>query len=65
MSEAHEKRIRLKYADFLRKQIIDKETIRLAERKAVFAEGVKLEEEARQRKARLEAVMLYNCCQSY
>jgi len=56
MSEANEKRIRLKYADHVRKQIIDKETVRLAERKAVFEEGIKMEEEARRRKLRLEAV---------
>ena len=56
LTEENKRRIRLKHADCVRKQIVDKETIQLAERKAVFEEGIKMEEEARQRKLRLEAV---------
>ena len=46
----------MKHADDVRKQIIDKETIKMAERKAFFEEGVKMEEEAKQRRARLDEV---------
>ena len=56
LQEEAEKNERLKNADFVRAQIIDKETLKLAERKAFFQEGIKMEEEARMRKARLEEV---------
>ena len=50
------RRDRMKHADDVRKQIIDKETIKMSERKAFFEEGVKMEEEARQRRAKLDEV---------
>ena len=50
------KREKMKHADEVRKQIIDKEALKMADRKAFFEEGVKMEEEARQRRARLDEV---------
>ena len=50
------KRQKMKHADEVRKQIIDKEALKMADRKAFFEEGVKMEEEARQRRARLDEV---------
>lgn len=44
------------HADDVRTQIREKEQVRVAERNAFFEEGVKLDEEARQRRAKLEDV---------
>ena len=49
---------RIKNADEVRKQIIDKEALKMAERKAFFEEGVKMEEEARQRRNKLDEVSI-------
>lgn len=50
------KRDKVMNADEVRKQIIDKEAVKMAERKAFFEEGVKMEEEARQRRDKLDEV---------
>ena len=47
---------RLLHADDVRAQIRKKEQERIAERNAFFEEGVKLDEEARARRARLDEV---------
>ncbi|XP_060572410.1 cilia- and flagella-associated protein 45-like isoform X2 [Ruditapes philippinarum] len=52
--EARKKR--LVHADDVRTQIREKEQVRISERNAFFEEGVKLDEEARQRRAKLEEV---------
>ena len=52
--EARKKR--LGHADDVRAQIREKEHARIAERNAFFEEGVKLDEEARQRRLKLEEV---------
>jgi hypothetical protein len=44
------------YADEVRQQIREKEQLRISERNAFFEEGVKLDEEARRRRAELEAI---------
>jgi len=44
------------YADEVRQQIREKEQVRISDRNAFFEEGVKLDEEARQRRSRLEDV---------
>ncbi|RUS83915.1 hypothetical protein EGW08_008329 [Elysia chlorotica] len=47
---------RHQHADSVRSQIREKELVRIAERNAFFEEGVKLDEEARARRAKLEAI---------
>ncbi|XP_039251391.1 cilia- and flagella-associated protein 45-like [Styela clava] len=47
---------RLNHADEVRKQIREKEQARIQDRKSFFEEGIKMEEEARQRRARLDMV---------
>lgn len=47
---------RYSHADDVRKQIRDKEQIKISERNAFFEEGIKMETEAKQRRARLESV---------
>lgn len=47
---------RLSHADEVRAQIRKKEQERIAERNAFFEEGVRLDEEARARRARLDEV---------
>lgn len=54
--EFEAKKKRHSHADDVRAQIREKEQIRVAERNAFFEEGVKLDEEARQRRAKLEDV---------
>ncbi|CAK8698512.1 unnamed protein product [Clavelina lepadiformis] len=46
----------LLHADDVRKQIVEKEQIKMKDRKSFFEEGIKMEEEARQRRARLDDV---------
>lgn len=53
-AEIHKKR--LVHADDVRAQIRKKEQERIAERNAFFEEGVRLDEEARARRARLDEV---------
>merc|ERR1712136_363173 len=47
---------RYSHADDVRKQIRDKEQIKISERNAFFEEGIKMEAEAKERRARLESV---------
>nr|XP_002127322.1 cilia- and flagella-associated protein 45-like [Ciona intestinalis] len=47
---------RLHHADEVRRQIRNKEQLKISERNAFFEEGIKMEEEARQRRARLDEV---------
>lgn len=47
---------RLQHADEVRRQIREKEQVRIQDRKNFFDEGIKMEEEARQRRARLDMV---------
>lgn len=47
---------RLAFAEEVRAQIREKEQERIAERNAFFEEGVKLDEEAKARRLKLEAV---------
>lgn len=58
--DKREEDVRLKkraaYADEVRAQIREKEQLRISERNAFFEEGVKLDEEARRRRAELEAI---------
>ena len=54
--ENSKKQRKLAHADDVRAQIRRKEAERVSERNAFFEEGVKLDEEARQRRAKLEAV---------
>lgn len=54
--EEEARKKRLGHADEVRTQIREKEHARIAERNAFFEEGVKLDEEARQRRAKLEEV---------
>ena len=44
------------YADEVRRQIREKEQLRIAERNAFFEEGIKLDEEARQRRQKLDDI---------
>ncbi|XP_035674846.1 cilia- and flagella-associated protein 45-like [Branchiostoma floridae] len=48
--------MRLNHADAVRKQIREKEQVRINDRNAFFEEGVKLDEEARQRRAKLDDI---------
>lgn len=52
---------RYSHADDVRKQIRDKEQIKISERNAFFEEGIKMETEAKQRRARLESVSCDLC----
>lgn len=54
--ELEARKKRLSHADEVRTQIREKEQLRIAERNAFFEEGVKLDEEARFRRAKLEEV---------
>jgi hypothetical protein len=54
--EQEARKKRLTHADDVRKQIRDKEQVRVLERNAFFEEGVKLDEEARERRQKLEEV---------
>lgn len=54
--EQEARKKRLSHADEVRAQIREKEQIRIADRNAFFEEGVKLDEEARARRAKLEEV---------
>lgn len=54
--ELEARKKRLVHADDVRTQIREKEQVRISERNAFFEEGVKLDEEARQRRAKLEEV---------
>lgn len=54
--EQESRKKRLTHADDVRKQIRDKEQVRVLERNAFFEEGVKLDEEARERRQKLEEV---------
>ncbi|XP_030834284.1 cilia- and flagella-associated protein 45 [Strongylocentrotus purpuratus] len=47
---------RLTHADDVRKQIREKEQIRVSDRNAFFEEGVKINDEARDRRAKLDAI---------
>jgi hypothetical protein len=47
---------RANYTDNLQKQIRDNELIRIRERQAFFEEGVKLDEEAKARRAKLDDI---------
>lgn len=44
------------HAEDVRRQIREKESLRIAERNAFFEEGVKLDEEARARRMKLEEI---------
>lgn len=44
------------HADDVRKQIREKEQLKIADRRSFFEEGIKMEEEARQRRQRLDEV---------
>lgn len=50
------RKARVVYADQVREQIRQREHQRVSERNAFFEEGVKLDEEAKQRRARLEEI---------
>jgi hypothetical protein len=52
--KAHQRRAN--YTDNLQKQIRDNELIRIRERQAFFEEGVKLDEEAKARRAKLDDI---------
>lgn len=54
--EADKKKISSKHSEELRQQIRDKERERISERNLFFAEADKLDEEARQRRVKLEEV---------
>ena len=54
--EEESRKKRLGHADDVRAQIREKEHARIADRNAFFEEGVKLDEEARQRRVKLEGV---------
>lgn len=54
--ELEARKKRLNHADDVRAQIREKEQVRVSERNAFFEEGVKLDEEARMRRAKLEEV---------
>ena len=54
--EEEARKKRLGHAEDVRTQIREKEHARIAERNAFFEEGVKLDEEARLRRAKLEEV---------
>ncbi len=47
-------KMKIEFCNGLRRQICEKEQQRIAERNAFFEEGVRLEEEARLRRLRLE-----------
>jgi len=54
--EEETKHYRLTHADDVRKQIREKEQLRVSDRNAFFEEGVKINEEARDRRAKLDAI---------
>lgn len=54
--EEEAKKKKLTHADEVRRQIRDKEQVRILERNSFFEEGVKLDEEARERRHKLEEV---------
>ena len=54
--EVTRKKKNLAYADDVRGQIREKEHVRIADRNAFFHEGVKMEEEARKRRMKLDEV---------
>jgi len=54
--ELEARKKRLTHADDVRHQIREKEQVRVSERNAFFEEGVKLDEEARLRRSKLEDV---------
>ncbi|KAI8480465.1 cilia- and flagella-associated protein 45-like [Branchiostoma floridae x Branchiostoma belcheri] len=54
--ELRQHEMRLNHADAVRKQIREKEQVRINDRNAFFEEGVKLDEEARQRRAKLDDI---------
>jgi len=54
--EQEARKKRLGHADEVRAQIREKEQVRISERNNFFEEGVKLDEEARARRAKLEEV---------
>ena len=54
--EGDKRKARMVYADEVRDQIRDREHQRVDDRNAFFEEGVKLDEEARMRRARLEEI---------
>lgn len=54
--EEEARKKKLTHADEVRRQIRDKEQVRILERNSFFEEGVKLDEEARERRHKLEEV---------
>lgn len=54
--EMQKRKARVVYADQVREQIREREHQRVSERNAFFEEGVKLDDEAKQRRARLEEI---------
>ena len=56
LEDAEAKEKRSKFSEDVRAQIREKERQRISERKKYFEEGVKLDEEARQRQLKLEEV---------
>ncbi|XP_054760160.1 cilia- and flagella-associated protein 45-like [Lytechinus pictus] len=56
MEEEETKHNRLTHADDVRKQIREKEQLRVSDRNAFFEEGVKINDEARDRRAKLDAI---------
>jgi len=56
VEDAEAKEKRSKFSEDVRAQIREKERERISERKKYFEEGVKLDEEARQRQLKLEEV---------
>ncbi len=56
MEEERAHHRRANYTDNLQKQIKSNEMIRIRERQAFFEEGVKLDEEARARRAKLDDI---------
>jgi len=56
VEDAEAKEKRSKFCEDVRAQIREKERERISERKKYFEEGVKLDEEARQRQLKLEEV---------
>ncbi|XP_072165777.1 cilia- and flagella-associated protein 45-like [Diadema setosum] len=56
MEDQEKKHQRHSHADDVRKQIREKEQLRVSDRNAFFEEGVKINEEARERRAKLDAI---------
>lgn len=54
LEEERRNRMKMEFCNDLKKQICEKEQQRIAERNAFFEEGVRMEEEARLRRLRLE-----------